>query len=126
MLRAAFVGSNEILLLLRWDLRCHEQRPRTSIIANWPSPRRTRPLQTCFLGSQMNAIRGFSARLNGDRRGHPAKMSSRQEQETPSSGLSGTCSMTNVENLSRRKGTVMSDCPASAPVRQIWQLEERR
>src|SRR5215831_19087313 len=67
-----------------------------------------------------------SARLNGDRRGHPAKMSSRQEQETPSSGLSGTRSMTNVENLSRRKGTVMSDCPASAPVRQIWQLEERR
>ena len=39
-------------------------------IANWRSPRRTRPLQTCFLNSQMNAIRGFSARLNGVRRGH--------------------------------------------------------
>ena len=40
--------------------------------------------------------RGFSARLNGVRRGHFTKMSSRQKQETPSSGLSGTHSMTNV------------------------------
>ena len=33
--------------------------------------------------------RGFSARLNGVRRGHPAKMSSLQKQETPTRGLSG-------------------------------------
>jgi hypothetical protein len=46
----------------------------------------------------MNVIGGFSAPLNGVRRGHPAKMSSRQKQETPSSGFSGTPSMTNVEN----------------------------
>jgi hypothetical protein len=46
----------------------------------------------------MNAIGGSSARLNGDRRGHPSKKSSRQKQETPSSGFSGTPSMTNVEN----------------------------
>jgi hypothetical protein len=31
---------------------------------------------TCFLSSQTNAIGGFSARLNGVRCGHPAKMSS--------------------------------------------------
>ena len=36
----------------------------------------------------MNAIGGFSARLNGFRPGHPAKMSSRQKQETQSFGLS--------------------------------------
>src|SRR6516162_9616554 len=41
--------------------------------------------------------RGFSAPPNGVRRGHPAKMSRRQKQETPNSGLSGTHSMTNVE-----------------------------
>ena len=41
----------------------------------------------------MNAIGAFSARLNGVRRGYPAKMSSRQEQKTPSSGLSGTHSI---------------------------------
>lgn len=44
--------------------------------------------------------RGFSAPLNGLRPGHPLKMSSRQRQETPSSGLSGTHYMTGVENVS--------------------------
>jgi hypothetical protein len=39
--------------------------------------------------------------LNGVRRGHPSKMSRRQKQETPRYGLSGTHSMTNVENLSQ-------------------------
>jgi hypothetical protein len=44
----------------------------------------------------MNAIGGFSAPLNGVRRGHSAKMSSK---ETPSRGLSGpTHTMTDVEN----------------------------
>jgi len=43
-----------------------------------------------FLSSQMNAIRGFSAPLNGIRPGHPEKMSSRQKQGTPTRGLSGT------------------------------------
>jgi hypothetical protein len=57
-------------------------------------------MRTCFLSSQMNAIVGFSARLNGVRRGHPAKMSSRQKQETPKCGLSGTHN-DRVENLSR-------------------------
>jgi hypothetical protein len=47
-------------------------------------------MRTCFLSSQTNAIGGFSARLNGVRRGHPAKMSSLQKQETPRRGLSGT------------------------------------
>jgi hypothetical protein len=37
----------------------------------------------------MNATGGFSAPLNGVRRGHSAKMSSRQKQETPRRGLSG-------------------------------------
>ena len=40
-------------------------------------------MRTCFLSSQMNAIGEFSAPLNGVRRGHPAKMSSRQKQKTP-------------------------------------------
>ena len=47
-------------------------------------------MRTCFLSSQMNAI-GHS--LHGSMGGYPAKMSSRQEQETPSSGLSGTHSI---------------------------------
>jgi hypothetical protein len=47
-------------------------------------------MRICFLSSQMNAIGEFSAPLNGVRRGHPEKMSSRQKQKTPSSGLSGT------------------------------------
>jgi hypothetical protein len=50
----------------------------------------SKPTRTCFLSSQMNAIGGFSARLNGFRRGHASKMSSRQKQETPRYGLSGT------------------------------------
>jgi hypothetical protein len=45
----------------------------------------------------MNAIGGYSAPLNGVRRGHSAKMSSRQKQETPRTGL-GTHYMTDVEN----------------------------
>jgi hypothetical protein len=56
-------------------------------------------LRTCFLGSQMNAIGGFSAPLNGVRPGNPAEMSSHQKQETPRTGLSGTHYMTDVENL---------------------------
>jgi hypothetical protein len=47
------------------------------------------------------AIGAFSAWLNGVRRGHPSKMSSRQKQETPRRGLGGTHSMTDVENLSQ-------------------------
>lgn len=47
-------------------------------------------MRTCFLSSQMNAIGGFSARLNGVRRGHSAKMSSRQKQETPTTGFEWT------------------------------------
>jgi hypothetical protein len=41
-------------------------------------------LRICFLSLQINAIVGFSARLNGIRLGRPAKMSSRQKQERPS------------------------------------------
>src|SRR5947207_738289 len=71
-----------------------------SDIADWPSPRRTRPRRTCFLSSQMNAIGGFSARLNGFRPpDYPAKMSSRQRQETPGCGTTHT--MTDVENVSQ-------------------------
>jgi len=40
-------------------------------------------MRICFLSSQMNAIGEFSAPLNGVRRGHPEKMSSRQKQKTP-------------------------------------------
>ena len=47
----------------------------------------------------MNATGGFSARLNGFRPGHPAKMSSRQKK-TPSFGLSEPHYMTDVENVS--------------------------
>jgi hypothetical protein len=50
----------------------------------------------------MNAIGGFSARLNGVRQGHPAKMSSRQKLTC---GLSGT----HVENQSRTGAASMSD-----------------
>src|SRR5258707_3356632 len=78
--------------------------PERPDIADWPSPRRTRPRRTCFLSSQMNAIRGFSAPLNGVRPGHFAKMSSRQKQETPRNGGCGTHIMTNVENLSPKPG----------------------
>ena len=46
----------------------------------------------CFLSSQMNAIGGFSAPLNGFRSGNTAKM------KTPRRGLSGTHRMTDVEN----------------------------
>jgi hypothetical protein len=60
-----------------WD--AHEQRPGDPISQTGPWPRRTRLLRTCFLGSQMNATGGFSAPLNGDRRVHPAKTSSRQK-----------------------------------------------
>jgi hypothetical protein len=42
-------------------------------IADWPSPKRTRPRQTCFLSSQMNAIGEFSAPQNGFHSGYPAK-----------------------------------------------------
>ena len=44
----------------------------------------------------MNLIGGFSARQNGIRHGHPAKMNSRRKQE--SSGLSRR-HLTDVENL---------------------------
>src|SRR6266478_6028820 len=71
--------------------------PERPDIADWPSPRRTRPRRTCFLSSQMNAIRGFSAPLNGVQPGHLAKMSSHQKQETPRHGGCGTHIMTNVE-----------------------------
>jgi hypothetical protein len=47
----------------------------------------------------MNAIGEFSAPPNGVRPGLLAKMSSRQKQETPVGGLTGTHTMTNVENL---------------------------
>ena len=56
---------------------------------------------TCFLSSQMNAIGGFSAPLNGIRpRGYPAKMSSRQKQETRD--LGGSHTMINVEAVPNR------------------------
>jgi hypothetical protein len=47
----------------------------------------------------MNAIGEFSAPPNGVRPGYPAKMSNRQKQETRVGGLTGTHTMTNVENL---------------------------
>jgi len=37
-------------------------------------------MRTCFSSSQMNAIGGFSARLNGFRLGHPSRMTNRQKQ----------------------------------------------
>jgi hypothetical protein len=58
------------------------------------------PMRICFLGSRMNAIGRFSAPLNGFRRGHPTRMSSRQKQETPRHGLNRTHpthSMTDVD-----------------------------
>jgi hypothetical protein len=88
-------------VLLRWDSRGHEHRPRDSISQTGPR-RRGKGWRPCLLSSQMNAIAAFSARPSGFQPRYPAKMSSRQEQETPRSGLSGTHSMTNVENLSRR------------------------
>src|SRR5712691_7820698 len=64
--------------------------PERPDIADWPSPRMTRPRRTCFLSSQMNAIRGFSAPLNGVQPGHLAKLSSRQKRETRGGGLRRT------------------------------------
>jgi hypothetical protein len=52
----------------------------------------------------MNPIRGFSAPLNGVRPGNLAKMSSRQKKETRGCGLSGTHTMTDVENLFQKLG----------------------
>jgi hypothetical protein len=74
----------------------------------------------------MNAIGGFFARLNGIRRGHPAKMSSRQKQETPGSGLSGRHS-TDVENLvpnrtaDRDQGGGMTDDQVNRIVQHLCQ-----
>ena len=59
-------------------------------------------MRTCFLSSQMNAIGGFSAPLNGVRPGYPAKMITHQKQETPRTGLSGTHYSTDVENSAAR------------------------
>jgi hypothetical protein len=64
-------------------------------------PAAVAPVRTCFLGSQMNAIGEFSARLNGFRLpSYPAEMSSRQKQETPGRGSNGIRSVTYVENIS--------------------------
>jgi hypothetical protein len=63
----------------------------------------------------MNVIGGFSAPPNGVRRGHPAKMSSRQKKETPSSGFSGNPSMTSVETAlpgMKRGGLLLADANA--------------
>jgi hypothetical protein len=38
-------------------------------------------MRTCFLSSQTNAIGGFSARLNGVRRGYPS-----QNEQPPNAG----------------------------------------
>jgi hypothetical protein len=55
-------------------------------------------MRICFLSSQMNAIRGFSAPPNSFRLGHPSKMRRHEEQEQRN-GMSGAHSMTDVENL---------------------------
>jgi hypothetical protein len=51
----------------------------------------------------MNAIRGFSAPLNGVRPGYLAKMSNRQKQQTRKHGGCGI-RMANVEKLSPKPG----------------------
>jgi hypothetical protein len=56
-------------------------------------------MRICFSSSQMNAIGGFSARLNGFRRGHPSKMR-RHEKQEQRNGLSGTGDFEN-RSLSR-------------------------
>src|SRR6266850_8544087 len=95
--------------------------PERPDIANWPLPRRTRPRRTCFLSSQMNAIRGFSAPRNGVRPGHLAKMSSRQKQETRGGGLNGTHSMINDENLFHASAPTK---PFAAPTKPFLCLGE--
>jgi len=94
--RASAPDRDQIFVLYR-RVRIHEQRPRDPISQTGPLFLR-RLIRTCFLSSQMNAIGGFSAPLSGVRRSHQ-KMSSRQKQETPSSGLSGTHYMAGVENV---------------------------
>src|SRR5260370_6994143 len=99
----ATAARNQIFFLylnppsVAWDLRCHEQRP--SDIADWPSPRRTRPRRTCFLSSQMNAIRDSCAPLNGVRPDYLAETSRCQKQETRGCGLRGNHTI--VESCSK-------------------------
>jgi len=50
-------------------------------------------MRICFSSSQMNAIGGFSARLNGFRRDHPSKMRRHQKQTNGLSGNSRTTDM---------------------------------
>ena len=69
-----------ILLLLRWDLSCLEQPLRGPISQTCPRHEGKGPMRICFSSSQMNAIGGFSARLNGFRLGHPSRMTNRQKQ----------------------------------------------
>ena len=69
----------------------------------------------------MNAIRGFSAPLNGVRPGYLAKMSSRQKQETRGGGLNGTHSMINDENLFHASAPTK---PFAAPTKPFLCLGE--
>jgi hypothetical protein len=70
----------------------------------------------------MNAIGGFSAPLNGVRRGHPTKMSS--HQETVGFGLSGIHTTTNVE-MSADRGhrnffTLSLIFSSAEPIAALW------
>jgi hypothetical protein len=71
-------------------------------------------MRTCFLSSQMNPIGGFSAPLNGFRRGHPSKTMSHEKQEQRN-GMSGAHSMTDVENLVARRDAERSILLDSKP-----------
>jgi hypothetical protein len=71
-------------------------------------------MRTCFLSSQMNPIGGFSAPLNGSRRGHPSKTMSQEKQEQRN-GMSGARSMTDVEHLVARRDAARSVLLGSKP-----------
>jgi len=81
------LARNQIFLLylnppsVAWDLRCNEHA-RATRYRRLALAQQDKATADLLLSSQMNAIRGFSAPLNGVQPGHLAKMSSRQKQET--------------------------------------------
>jgi hypothetical protein len=78
-----------------------------SDIADWPSPLARKLTRTYFSSSQMNAIAGFSAPLNGARLGYPPKASSHQKRET------WDHQVTDVEKLSQTGPMRRLDLPSA-------------
>ena len=72
-------------------------------------------MRICFSSSQMNAIGGFSARLNGFRRDHPSKMRRHQKQTNGLSGNSRTTDMKGAGLLPARSRRKRKPQPGGIP-----------